>query len=230
MGILREYPNVMSYEGVLGLENNKVGRRDSPVDRTVFAFTRLLAGPMDYTPGAFDNVTESEFVARNSAPMAMGTRAQQLALYVVFETPVPMVSDSPQNYEGQPAFQFIKDVPVSWDETRVLNGRPGEFVTIARRHGDEWDLGSITNWDERTLRVPLAFLGCGPVHGSDVRGCAGCRNPAQTRDRAQPASDSALGSDAAPGARRRCGPPLCAEVVTFPIIYLKNVSMESGVV
>lgn len=160
-GILREYPNVMSYEGVLGLENNKVGRRDSPVDRTVFAFTRLLAGPMDYTPGAFDNATESEFVARNSAPMAMGTRAQQLALYVVFETPVPMVSDSPQNYEGQPAFQFIKDVPVSWDETRVLNGRPGEFVTIARRHGDEWDLGSITNWDERTLRVPLAFLGAG---------------------------------------------------------------------
>jgi alpha-glucosidase len=160
-GLLRAYPNVMSYEGVLGLENNKVGRRDSPVDRTVFAFTRLLAGPMDYTPGAFDNATEAGFIARNSAPMAMGTRAQQLALYVVFETPVPMVSDSPQNYEGQPSFQFIKDVPVSWDETRVLNGRPGEFVTIARRHGGEWDLGSITNWDERTLRIPLAFLGAG---------------------------------------------------------------------
>lgn len=160
-GILRAYPNVMSYEGVLGLENNKVGRRDSPVDRTVFAFTRLLAGPMDYTPGAFDNVTEADFVARNSAPMAMGTRAQQLALYVVYETPIPMVSDSPQNYKGQAALQFIKEVPTTWDETHVLNGSPGKYATIARRNGDEWYVGSITNWDPRTLQVPLRFLGPG---------------------------------------------------------------------
>lgn len=160
-GLLRTYPNILSYEGVLGLENNKVGRRDSPVDRSVFAFTRLLAGPMDYTPGAFDNATEDAFVARNSSPMAMGTRAQQLALYVIFESAFPMVSDSPQRYKGQPAFQFIKDVPVSWDETHVLNGRPGEFITIVRRHGDEWDLGSMTSWDERTLTVPLDFLGDG---------------------------------------------------------------------
>lgn len=160
-GLLRTYPNVLSYEGVLGLENNKVGRRDSPVDRSVFAFTRLLAGPMDYTPGAFDNATEDGFVARNSSPMAMGTRAQQLALYVIFESAFPMVSDSPQMYKGQPAFQFIKDVPTSWDETRVLNGRPGEFATVARRHADEWDLGSMTNWEERTLKVPLSFLGPG---------------------------------------------------------------------
>jgi len=158
---MRAYPNLMSYEGVLGLENNKEGRRDSPVDRTVFAFTRLLAGPMDYTPGAFDNATEASFVARNASPMAMGTRAQQLALYVIFENPVPMVSDSPQNYKGQAAFQFIKDVPTTWDETRVLNGAPGEFAIIARRNGDEWYLGSITNWDPRTLQVPLQFLGSG---------------------------------------------------------------------
>lgn len=160
-GLMRAYPNVMSYEGVLGLENNKVGRRDSPVDRSVFPFTRLLAGPLDYTPGAFDNTTEAGFVARNSAPMAMGTRAQQLALYVIYESPIPMVSDSPQSYKGQAAFQFIKDVPTSWDEIRVLEGRPGEFATIARRHGDEWYLGSITNWDERTLEVSLTFLGAG---------------------------------------------------------------------
>jgi len=160
-GLMRAYPNVMSYEGVLGLENNKVGRRDSPVDRSVFPFTRLLAGPLDYTPGAFDNTTEAGFVARNSAPMAVGTRAQQLALYVVYESPIPMVSDSPQSYKGQAAFQFIKDVPTSWDEIHVLNGRPGEFATIARRHGDEWYLGSITNWDERTLEVSLTFLGAG---------------------------------------------------------------------
>ena len=160
-GIERTYPNVLSYEGVLGLENNKVGRRDSPVDRTVFAFTRLLAGPMDYTPGAFNNATEDGFIARNTNPMAMGTRAQQLALYVVFQTPIQMVSDSPQMYAGQPAFQFIRDVPASWDSTHVLNGEPGEFVTIARRHGDDWYLGSITNWTARTLQVPLSFLGPG---------------------------------------------------------------------
>ncbi|MBB5060307.1 alpha-glucosidase [Granulicella aggregans] len=160
-GIERTYPNVMSYEAVLGMENNKVGRRDSPTDRSVFPFTRLLAGPMDYTAGAFNNATEDGYIARNTNPMAMGTRAQQLALYVVFQTPFQMVSDSPQNYANQPAFQFIKDVPTDWDETRVLNGRPGEFATIARRHGTEWDLGSITDWNSRTLSVPLSFLGSG---------------------------------------------------------------------
>jgi alpha-glucosidase len=146
---------------VLGLENNKVGRRDSPVERSVFPFTRLLAGPMDYTPGAFNNATEDGFEARNTDPMAMGTRAQQLALYVIFQTALPMVSDSPQSYAGQTAFQFIKDVPVSWDATRVLNGRPGEFATVVRQHGDEWYLGSMTNWTPRTVNVPLSFLGSG---------------------------------------------------------------------
>lgn len=160
-GIERTYPNVMSYEGVLGLENNKVGQRDSPVDRTVFAFTRSLAGPMDYTPGAFRNATEESFIARNNDPMVMGTRTQQLALYVVFQTPIQMVSDSPQTYAGQPAFQFIKDVPASWDETRVLQGEPGEFIVIARRHVNDWYLGSITNWTSRILEVPLNFLGTG---------------------------------------------------------------------
>jgi alpha-glucosidase len=122
---------------------------------------------MDYTPGAFNNATEDGFIAQNTNPMAMGTRAQQLALYVVFQTPIQMVSDSPQMYAGQPAFQFIKDVPTSWDSTRVLNGEPGEFVTIARRHGDDWYLGSITNWTARTLQVPLSFLGAGE-YGAEI--------------------------------------------------------------
>lgn len=157
-GLERTYPNVMSYEGVLGLENDKVGRRDSPVDRSVFPFTRLLAGPMDYTPGAFRNRTEDDFVAQNTSPMVMGTRAQQLALYVIFQTPIQMVSDSPQSYAGASGFQFIKDVPADWDSTRELNGAPGEYVTIARRHGDDWYLGSMTNWTSRKLDVPLSFL------------------------------------------------------------------------
>jgi alpha-glucosidase len=116
---------------------------------------------MDYTPGGFRNATEDGFVARDINPMVMGTRAQQLALYVIYQTPFQMVSDSPQAYAGQPAFQFIKDVPVSWDATHVLNGRPGEFATIARKHEDEWYLGSMTNWTPRTLQVPLNFLDSG---------------------------------------------------------------------
>jgi len=160
-GIERTYPNVLSYEAVLGAENSKVARRDSPVDRTVFPFTRMVAGPLDYTPGGFNNVTEDEFVGRDVSPMIMGTRAQQLALYVVFQTPFQMVSDSPQAYLDQPAFQFILDVPTAWDAMRVLNGDPGEYVTIARSHGKEWYLGSITNWTPRELHVPLNFLGAG---------------------------------------------------------------------
>jgi alpha-glucosidase len=160
-GIQRTYPNVLDYEAVLGLENNKAGRRDGPINRTTFPFTRMLSGPMDYTPGGFDNVTPEDFIARDKNPMVMGTRAQQLALYVVFEEPLAMVSDVPSAYANQPAFQFIRDVPTAWDATRVLNGEPGEFVTIARRHESEWYLGSLTNWTARELHVPLGFLGTG---------------------------------------------------------------------
>jgi len=160
-GIQRTYPNVLDYEAVLGLENNKAGRRDGPINRTTFPFTRMLSGPMDYTPGGFENVTREDFVARDKNPMVMGTRAQQLALYVVFDEPLAMVSDVPSAYANQPDFRFIKDVPTTWDAIRVLNGEPGEFVTIARRHGDEWYLGSLTNWTSRDLRISLQFLGKG---------------------------------------------------------------------
>jgi alpha-glucosidase len=160
-GIQRTYPNVLNYEAVLGLENNKAGRRDGPVNRTTFPFTRMLSGPMDYTPGGFNNVTPGEFVARDKHPMVMGTRAQQLALYVVFDEPLAMVSDVPSAYANEPSFRFIQDVPTAWDATQVLNGQPGEFITIARRHGNEWYLGSLTNWSRRNLRVPLNFLGDG---------------------------------------------------------------------
>jgi alpha-glucosidase len=121
----------------------------------------MVAGPLDYTPGGFNNATEDDFVARDQRPMVMGTRAQQLALYIVFQTPFQMVSDSPQAYTNQPAFQFIRDVPTQWDSMHVLNGSPGEFVTIARSHGREWYLGSITDWTPRELHVPLDFLGSG---------------------------------------------------------------------
>ena len=160
-GIQRTYPNVLNYEAVLGLEQNKAGRRDGLVHRATLPFTRMLSGPMDYTPGGFDDVTPEAFIAREKSPMVMGTRAQQLALYVVFDAPFAMVSDAPQAYANQPAFRFIHDVPTAWDATRALSGEPGEFATIARRHGTEWYLGSITNWTARDVTVPLEFLGNG---------------------------------------------------------------------
>jgi len=160
-GIERTYPNVLNYEAVLGLENNKAGRRDGPADRTVFPFTRMLTGAMDYTPGGFNNVTEEDFVALDKNPMVMGTRAQQLALYVVFQAGLEMVSDVPSTYLHDPSFQFLRDVPTTWDETHVVAGEPGELITVARRNGREWYLGSITNWTPRDLHIPLKFLGKG---------------------------------------------------------------------
>lgn len=91
----------------------------------------------------------------------MGTRTQQLALSVVFDQPLAMVSDAPTAYVNRPSFRFIREVPTSWDITRVLNGEPGEFIAVARHHDDEWYLGSLTNWTPRDLRVPLSFLAKG---------------------------------------------------------------------
>jgi alpha-glucosidase len=160
-GIDRTYPNVLGYEAVLGMEQSKVGTRDNPEHRTMLPFTRMLQGRMDYTPGGFDNVTRDAFMPRSVHPQVMGTRAQHLAMYVVYEAPFQMVSDTPKAYEDQPAFEFIRRCPATWDETKVLNGRPAEYVTIARRSGETWYLGAMTNWDARELNVPLQFLGPG---------------------------------------------------------------------
>jgi alpha-glucosidase len=160
-GMERTWPNVLGYEAVGGMEQSKAGSRDNPEHQVTLPFTRMLAGPMDYTPGGFDNVTKEEFVSRMQAPMVMGTRAHQLAMYVVYEAPFQMVSDHPGAYKNQPAFEFIKEVPATWDETRLLSGLPGRHVTIARRHGSEWFVGSMTNWEPRSFDVPLSFLGNG---------------------------------------------------------------------
>jgi alpha-glucosidase len=157
-GIERTWPNVLGYEAVLGMEQSKAGARDNPESHVMLPFTRMLAGPMDYTPGGFDNVTREEFAPRERRPQVMGTRAHHLAMYVVYEAPFQMVADHPQAYEGQPAFEFIRKVPANWDETRVIGGVPGEWITIARRRGDEWYIGSMTNQTARDLAIPLEFM------------------------------------------------------------------------
>ena len=157
-GISRTYPNVITREGVMGLEYNKWSARITPDHNVMLAFTRLLAGPMDYTPGGFLNVTAADFVPRNIHPMVMGTRAHQTALFVVFESPFEMVSDDPEAYKGQKELAFLSAVPTSWDETRVLTGKVGDYITIARRHGKEWYVGSIAGSHGATLDIPLEFL------------------------------------------------------------------------
>jgi alpha-glucosidase len=160
-GLRRTYPNLITREGVMGKEYLKWSARTTPTHNTTLPFTRMLAGPMDYTPGAFGNSNRENFVARNLMPMGMGTRAHELALFVVFESPFEMVADYPEHYQGQEAFNFVKQVPATWDEVRVLGGRPMENITLGRRSGNDWYVGSLTNWDERTVKVPLSFLGEG---------------------------------------------------------------------
>jgi alpha-glucosidase len=160
-GLRRTYPNLMTREGVMGKEYLKWSARTTPTHNTTLPFTRMLAGPMDYTPGAFGNSNRENFVARNFMPMGLGTRAHELALFVVFESPFEMVADYPEHYQGQKEFDFIKRVPATWDEVRVIGGRPMENITLARRSGKDWYIGSLTNWDERAVKVSLSFLGDG---------------------------------------------------------------------
>jgi alpha-glucosidase len=160
-GLRRTYPNLMTREGVLGMEFSKWSARSNPEQHVTIPFTRMLAGPMDFTPGGFNNVTYDQFESRQTAPMVMGTRAHHLAMYVVYESPAQMVSDHPGAYRDQPSFSFLKAVPATWDETRVVNGRVGDYVTIARRRGKEWFAGSMTDWTGRDLEISLSFLGGG---------------------------------------------------------------------
>jgi alpha-glucosidase len=160
-GLRRTYPNLLTREGVMGMEYNKWSERVTPEHDVTIPFTRMLAGPMDFTPGAMRNAARGKFKALDIAPMSQGTRAHQLAMYVVYESPLVMVSDYPEAYAGQPGLEFIEKVPVVWDETKVIGGEPATFVAVARRSGDSWYVGAMTNWDARDFEVPLSFLGAG---------------------------------------------------------------------
>ena len=157
-GLRRTYPNFMTREGARGQEYNAWGGAGgNPPDHvTILPFTRLLSGPMDYTPGIFD-LTFDQYRPNNQVNH---TLAKELALYVVIYSPLQMAADLIENYEGNPAFQFILDVPVDWNETRILNAQIGDYITTVRqkRDSDEWFLGSITDENPRTLDAPLDFL------------------------------------------------------------------------
>ncbi len=166
-GLRRTYPNLITREGVMGAEYNKAGNRVTSLHNVTLPFTRMLAGPMDYTPGGFRNVTPEQFSVNYDYPMVMSTRCQQLAMYVVYESPLMMVSDSPEAYRGAVGTDFIRQVPTSWDETRVLAGEVAEYVVIARRLGKDWYIGAMTNQTPRHLSLSLKPLGKGKWN-SDV--------------------------------------------------------------
>lgn len=164
-GLLRTYPNFVTQEGVLGAENNKWSRRITATHNVTLPFTRMILGPMDYTPGGFHSLTPQDFALKQQfiAPYVQTTRGQAIAMYVVYDSPLQMVSDSPKAYRNPDGSwadgaDLIQKVPATWDETRVLQGDIGQYIVTARRSGDTWYIGAMTNEQGRNVTVPLNFL------------------------------------------------------------------------
>ncbi|WP_408003156.1 glycoside hydrolase family 97 protein [Pyrinomonas methylaliphatogenes] len=159
-GLERKYPNVITREGVMGLEHNKWSKEVTPEHNLMLPFTRMVAGPMDYTPGAMINANERDFQPIFARPMSMGTRCHQLAMYVVYESPLQMLADSPSNYLREPdAMEFLARVPTVWDETVVLQAKVGDYIAVARRSASgEWYVGAMTDWTPRDLALDFSFL------------------------------------------------------------------------
>lgn len=168
-GLVRTYPHYLTQEGVLGAEYNKWSKRITATHNVTLPYTRMLLGPMDYTPGGFRNVTPAAFNPRNDLPFVQTTRGQALAMYVVYDSPLGLVSDSPDTYRESPAgLDFISATPTTWDETRFISGEVGQSVVIARRKGDQWWIGAMSNEYSRVVKIKLAFLGAGSF-AADIR-------------------------------------------------------------
>jgi len=163
-GMSRTYPNIMNYEGVFGMEEARWAKKETDMPRydVTFPFIRMMAGSVDFTPGAMRNGTRENWVECYQKPVSMGTRCHQAACYIVHDSPFTMLCDTPTNYEQEPDYTaFIAAIPDEWDETRVLQGELGKYIVTARRKGDVWYVGGQTNWDGRTIELPLSFLGEG---------------------------------------------------------------------
>ncbi|MGK9369312.1 glycoside hydrolase family 97 protein [Melioribacter sp. Ez-97] len=158
-GLYRTYPNVLTSEGVLGLEHNKWSDDVTPEHNITIPFIRMLAGPMDYTPGAMNNAVKGNFRDIFTQPMSQGTRCHQLAMYVIYESPLQMLADSPTNYlREKESLDFLSIVPTVWDDTKVLDAKAGDYALVARRSGDKWFVGAMTDWNSRTLKLDFSFL------------------------------------------------------------------------
>lgn len=158
-GWLRTFPNVLSSEGVAGLENHKWGSFVTPEHNVTLPFTRMVAGPMDYTPGAMINFHEKDHKVWFNLPASVGTRCHQLGMYVVYESPLQMLADSPSNYyREEKCMDFLSQVPVVWDETRVLKASVGEYIVVARRSGNTWFIGGMVGKKGQKFDITLDFI------------------------------------------------------------------------
>ncbi len=158
-GWLRTFPNVLSSEGVAGLENHKWGSFVTPEHNVTLPFTRMVAGPMDYTPGAMINFHEKDHKVWFNLPASIGTRCHQLGMYVVYESPLQMLADSPSNYyREEKCMEFLSQVPVVWDETRVLKASVGEYIVVARRSGGTWFIGGMVGKKGQKFDITLDFI------------------------------------------------------------------------
>ena len=163
-GLERTYPNLLTHEAVMNLEYDKWDKIGiTPDHELTVPFTRMLAGPLDFHQGSFRTVTPAEFKPRNDAPLVMGTPGRTLASYVVYQNHLSMVADYPSAYRGHPGLPVLAAIPTTWDDTKVLDARVGEFIVIARRSGTTWYIGAMTDGTARTLKVSLKFLGPGPL-------------------------------------------------------------------
>mgnify|MGYP002856203767 FL=1 len=162
-GFNRTFPHTLNYEGIWGLENMKWSTEDIIEYDVTFPFIRMLAGPVDYTQGAMRSVgnTRRGFAPSFSYPASQGTRSHQIGMYVVLDSPLAMLADSPTAYEKEPeTTQFIASIPTVWDETRILEGEVGKFIVTARRSGDKWYIGGLTGWTPKDVSLDLGFTGC----------------------------------------------------------------------
>ncbi|MHC1776409.1 MAG: glycoside hydrolase family 97 protein [Lentimicrobium sp.] len=158
-GLSRAFPNVLTHEGVCGNENNKWSTLASPEHNVTLPFIRMVAGPMDYTPGAMRNAQKNDFGISFNNPMSMGTRCHQVAMYVVYESPLQMLCDSPSlYYRESETTDFISRIPSVWDETIVLKAKVGDYIAVARRKDDVWFISAMTDWSPRKLEIDLSFL------------------------------------------------------------------------
>jgi alpha-glucosidase len=170
-GLNRTYPNILNYEGVFGMEEARWAKKDTDIPRydVTFPFIRMMAGQVDFTPGAMRNGTKHNWVECYQNPVSMGTRCHQLACYVMHDSPFTMLCDAPTNYEReQECVDIITSIPDTWDETKILLGHISSYMVTARRNGSDWYVGGQTNWDERKVEIALDFLRPGESYQATI--------------------------------------------------------------
>ena len=170
-GINRTYPNVINFEGLFGMEEVKWTKLENnmPLYDVVFPYIRMMSGPVDYTPGAMRNANKKDWKAIYNHPMSMGTRSHQLATYIVHDSPFTMLCDAPTNYIGEEeCVEFIAGLPTVFDETKIISGKMGESIVTARRAGESWFIGGLTNWDPRPVSIDLSFLPEGKTYKATI--------------------------------------------------------------